>query len=216
MSNYNASGKTKILSLILLLCCISSNSPAASDTFAFDMIKVKTNQYVKQCHYPKDTMPAKHLSIIQYNSQTEKSITTTYTTTPISSVSHPQVLLLAYSRCLDKGKLLVKDSEILGAYEVPAVPRQPTTRLGSASALQNQMEIQSNFLTENLDKQIKQGNHLFYIQLGLLDKKAYIQQDFRKITLSNIHQLIVSNDGCPTAEEIQKQLSEPNAVCKTY
>lgn len=199
--------------VIFLLCCTQGIANATSGLTLND-IKVQANEHVKQCHYQDGTV-SKH-SIIQYDSDAEKSVTISYFTNPIASVSNPQVLLLAYSRCLDGDKLLIKDAEILGAYEVSAMPKQPTTRIGSASQLKNQMEIQSFFLTEKLDKQRQEGNNLFYIQLGLVDKQAYIQQNFTNITLSNLHYIIISDNGCPSLEQVKELISKPNAVCKNY
>jgi len=202
-----------LLSLFFLFCCIQK-AVNAEDTLVFNDIKVQTSEHVKQCHYQDDSI-SKH-SIIQYDSDVEKTVTISYFTNPISSTSDSQVLLLAYSRCLDNDKLLIKDTEILGAYQVSAMPEQPTSRIGSAGLLKSQMEIQSFFLTEKLDKQLEAGNNLFYIQIGLVDKKAYIKQNFANITLSNYHHIIVSNSDCPSLEQVQELLSKPNAVCKNY
>ncbi len=178
---------------------------------------------VQHCTVPKVNLaspkPQQILSM-GFNPKKKQVVLFQFAMADIRATDDERVLVLLYSRCLSKKPKIrtpqsknqlaldVKDLQILGTYDVPAIQTSPT------SITATQMTIEVELETDKLAQQIKAGNDTFYFQAGLLKKNDFENKNYRAMLLSPLEAIHATPKKCPSREQFSKRINAENESCK--
>jgi hypothetical protein len=137
-----------------------------------------------------------------------------FTVSEIVANDKAHVLFLVYSPKLSpspqiptstskiKLKLDLSALEIIGVYNVPALPLLPqmSTRIGAANpAPTSQVKFKVNLDTATVPAMMRAGNNVIHLQAGLLLEEKYNQGDFSSMILSEVDRITFAEECAPEA-----------------
>lgn len=137
-----------------------------------------------------------------------------FTVSDIVANDKPHVLFLVYSPKLSPSpqiptptskirlKLDLSALEIIGIYNVPALPLLPqmSTRIGAANpAPTSQVKFKVNLDTATVPAMIRDGENVIYLQAALLLEEKYKNGDFSSMILSEVDKITFAKECAPEA-----------------
>ncbi|OQY56189.1 MAG: hypothetical protein DRR08_12075 [Candidatus Parabeggiatoa sp. nov. 2] len=186
----------------------------------------QTNNEMQKCPVPrrvklKQPRPRRILSLAFDDPKAKQIVTLQFTMSRIPALNEEHVLVLLHSQCVSRKpkskkarkKLVLhgSDIQVLGTYNIPAQPKQGSTRSASASPITFDVPLE----TRALVRQIAAGNETFYFQAALLKKTDYQKRYYDEVVFSPLRAIhFTTPKACPKKKQFESTINSQNTACK--